>query len=100
LSPGPAQSPDLAQSPDGGLYRVVSEPLLSKSGRVRYLVCGPMGRFALSASRDSRGKALAPFFKLSRGDGIRFRGTQRRETGWGLGDEGSIEIVESAPRLW
>ncbi len=70
---GLVQAPvEPSQVPDGGLYRVVSEPLLSKSGRVRYLVCGPMGRFALSASRESRGKALAPFFRLARGDGIRF----------------------------
>jgi SAM-dependent methyltransferase len=91
--------PEPAPSPDGGLYRVVSEPLLSKSGRVRYLVCGPVGRFALSASRESRGKSLAPFFTLARGDGIRFSGAQRRETGWGMDDESSIEIVEKTPRL-
>jgi SAM-dependent methyltransferase len=86
-------------SPDGGLYRVVSEPLLSKSGRVRYLVCGPLGRFALSAGRASRARALVPFFKLARGDGIRFTGAEKRETGWGLGDESSIEIVQETPRL-
>ena len=90
---------EAVETPDGGLYRVVSEPLLSKSGRVRYLVCGPLGRFALSASRQSRGKALAPFFTLSRGDGIRFSGTRRRETGWGMDDDSSIEVVESTPRL-
>src|SRR5208337_948809 len=49
-----ATVPPAGSSPEGGLYRVVSEPLLSKSGRVRYLVCGPMGRFALSAPRDCR----------------------------------------------
>jgi SAM-dependent methyltransferase len=98
-SAGPALMAGQAQSPDGGLYRVVSEPLLSKSGRVRYLVCGPMGRFALSASKQSRGKSLAPFFSLARGDGIRFSGTQKRETGWGLGDESSIDTVEKTPRL-
>jgi hypothetical protein len=58
-----------------------------------------MGRFALSASKQSRAKALAPFFALARGDGIRFSGTQKRETGWGLGDESSIDIVEKTPRL-
>jgi SAM-dependent methyltransferase len=96
-APGTASAP--APSPDGGLYRVVSEPLLSKSGRVRYLVCGPLGRFPLSASRVSRARALAPFFKLVRGDGIRFMGAEKRETGWGLGDESSIEVVQGTPRL-
>ena len=86
-------------SPDGGLYRVVSEPLLSRSGRVRYLVCGPWGRFALSAPRDSRGPGLKPFFGLSRGDGIRFTGSRARESGWGLDDQSSVQVVERAARL-
>jgi hypothetical protein len=94
----PATSPD-DDGPDGGLYRVVSEPLLSKSGRIRYLVCGPMGRFALSASRASRGAGIRPFFSLSRGDGIRFSGALRRETGWGLDDTGKVDVVERTPRL-
>jgi protein-L-isoaspartate O-methyltransferase len=86
-------------SPDGGLYRVVSDPLLSKSGRVRYLVCGPLGRFALSASRGIRDPGLTPFFRLARGDGIRFTGAQRRETGWGLDKGSTVEVVQRVPRL-
>jgi SAM-dependent methyltransferase len=96
-APGSLQ-PDGA-SPDGGLYRVVSEPLLSKSGRIRYLVCGPAGRFALSASRECRAAGIRPFFGLARGDGVRFSGARRRETGWGLDDESSIDVVEPTPRL-
>lgn len=42
-------------SPEGLPHRVVSDPLTSKSGRVRYLLCGQMGRFPLSAD-----KAKAP----------------------------------------
>jgi protein-L-isoaspartate O-methyltransferase len=95
-----APTSDAAPStPDGGLYRVVSEPLLSKSGRIRYLVCGPRGRFALSASRESRAAGIRPFFKLARGDGIRFAGARQRETGWGLDDESSIDVVERTPGL-
>lgn len=89
----------VSSSPDGGLYRVVSDPLLSKSGRVRYLVCGPLGRFALSAAKSERGPGLAPFFRLARGDGIRFTGAVRRETGWGLDQRSSIDVVERTPRL-
>lgn len=43
--------PPLPNSPEGLPHRVVSDPLTSKSGRVRYLVCGLMGRFPLSADR-------------------------------------------------
>jgi hypothetical protein len=95
----PAEPPVTGRSPDGGLYRVVSDPLLSKSGRVRYLVCGPVGRFALSAPRANHGAALKPFFSLSRGDGIRFTGARARESGWGLDDGSRIEIVQRIPRL-
>ena len=91
--------PAAASSPDGGLYRVVSEPLLSKSGRIRYLVCGPMGRFALSASRDCRGAGIRAFFTLARGDGIRVTGARQRETGWGLDDESRVDVVERTPKL-
>jgi hypothetical protein len=100
--PEPAHEPALTSdgaTPDGGLYRVVSEPLLSKSGRIRYLVCGPKGRFALSASRDSRAAGIRNFFSLARGDGITFAGARQRETGWGLDDDSTIEIVEPAPKL-
>jgi len=97
----PPEQPPFGQpaaSADGGLYRVVSEPLLSKSGRVRYLVCGPLGRFPLSAPKDARGPGISPFFRLARGDGIRFTGSKRRETGWGLDDDSSVEVVERVPR--
>ena len=94
-----APEPVPALTPDGGLYRVVSEPLLSKSGRIRYLVCGPMGRFALSASRGSRAVGIRSFFSLARGDGITFAGARQRETGWGLDDDSRIEVVQPTPRL-
>ncbi len=102
-APLPAESlpaePLPGAAPDGGLYRVVSEPLLSKSGRIRYLVCGPMGRFALSAPRDCRGAGIKDFFTLKRGDGIVFAGARQRESGWGLGDDSRVDIVERPPSL-
>jgi SAM-dependent methyltransferase len=85
--------------PDGGLYRVVSDPLLSKSGRIRYLVCGPLGRFALSAPKAMQSPDMKPFFRMRRGDVIRFTGAKKRETGWGLDDAGTIQIVERLPRM-
>jgi len=94
-----APVPPAQESPsaDGGLYRVVSEPLLSKSGRVRYLVCGPLGRFPLSAPKDARGPRISAFFRLARGDGIRFSGSKRRETGWGLDSDARVDVVERVP---
>ncbi len=39
------------------------------------------------------------YFRLARGDGIRFTGAQRRETGWGLDKGSTIEVVQRIPRL-
>jgi SAM-dependent methyltransferase len=94
VEPGPR----VASTPDAGLYRVVSEPLLSKSGRIRYLVCGPLGRFALSAPKACSAPGMKAFPGLKRGDLVRFHGAGRRETGWGLDDRSQIEVVARAPR--
>ncbi len=96
-SPLPAAPPD--SSPDGGLYRVVSEPLLSKSGRIRYLVCGPLGRFPLSARKDCPGPGVKPFFSLGRGDLIVMTGSVARESGWGLEETSRVEVRFRPPRI-
>ncbi len=93
---GPSSLP-AEHSPDGGTYRVVSEPLLSKSGRIRHLVCGPLGRFALSAPKSCPATGVKPFYILKRGEGIRFSGARRRETGWGLDADSRVEVVERLP---
>jgi SAM-dependent methyltransferase len=103
-APPPAEPPAGVQplsdaSPDGGLYRVVSEPLLSKSGRIRYLVCGPQGRFALSARKDCPGSGVKPFYTLKRGDIIRFAGSRSRESGWGLEESSRVEVVQRPPSI-
>jgi SAM-dependent methyltransferase len=95
----PPRSQSASPAPDGGLYRVVSDPLLSKSGRIRYLICGPMGRFALSAPKAMQSPDMKPFFRLRRGDVVRFTGAKRRETGWGLDDTGTVQIIERLPRM-
>jgi hypothetical protein len=100
--PGAEPAPPVASSdgtPEGGTYRVVSEPLLSKSGRIRYLVCGPLGRFALSAPKESPGSGVKPFYTLRRGEGISIIGARRRETGWGLEAESVVRVVERLPAV-
>jgi SAM-dependent methyltransferase len=94
-APAPSTGPS---SPDGGLYRVVSEPLLSKSGRIRYLICGPLGRFALSAPKECPAPGVKPFYLLKRGEGIRFTGAQKRESGWGLDASSTLMVDERVPR--
>jgi SAM-dependent methyltransferase len=85
--------------PSVGIYRVVSEALLSKSGRIRYLVCGPLGRFALSAARSCPAPGVKPFYSLRRGEGITISGAHRRETGWGLEENSSVTVVQRLPSV-
>ena len=92
----------ITDSPEGLPHRVVSDPLISKSGRVRYLVCGQMGRFPLSADRAQvvLPKVLPPnrdpfgvFFSLRRGDVVVFQNVEKRETGYGIQAESVLRIL-------
>ncbi|MBP7095001.1 MAG: class I SAM-dependent methyltransferase [Spirochaetia bacterium] len=90
-----ALSPDRAPSaaPEG-FRRVVSEPMLNKSGRVRYLLCDARGRVALSAKSGDPAAKDSGFFALERYDLARVTGAEARETGEGVVAGTVIERVE------
>lgn len=74
----PAGSP--RETGPGGQSRalVVSEPMLNKAGRTRYLLCGEEGRRAFSAAKDD-GRALAAGFRtLGRYDIVRITRPEAR----------------------
>ena len=97
----------ITDSPEGLPHRVVSDPLISKSGRVRYLVCGQMGRFPLSADRaqalqsertEDHRRSLSQdpfdvFFSLRRGDVVVFQNVEKMETGYGIQAESVLRIL-------
>jgi SAM-dependent methyltransferase len=72
-------------------FRVVSDPMVNKAGRVRYLVCGERGRFPLSAKRGEGFPAERTFFSLKRSDLVRIASPAVRETGEALGPGTEIE---------
>jgi hypothetical protein len=75
-------------------YRVVSEPMLNKAGRVRYLLCGQRGRFPFSARKDDRAAVAGGFFSLGRYDLIRVEAPESREGGgWGFGPATRISLL-------
>lgn len=74
-------------------FRVVSDPLLNKAGRSRYLLCGGSGRFPFSASAEDPRALKSGFAYLRRGDVIRVENPEIRESGWGLGPETRIEVL-------
>jgi SAM-dependent methyltransferase len=82
------------EAPGGeALYRVVSAPMLNKGGRVRYLVCGPEGRFPFSARKDDEHARRAGFFALERYDLLRIQDPGQREGGWGFVQGTRIERI-------
>jgi hypothetical protein len=81
----PPLSRNGADNADGeGFYRVVSDAMLNKGGRVRRLLCGEDGRFPLSVLNGSQPCARSGFDKLARGDVIRVVDPEIRENGWGV----------------
>jgi ribosomal protein RSM22 (predicted rRNA methylase) len=75
-------------------YRVVSESMLNKAGRTRYMICGQKGRVSFSGKLPpdlksaSTGEKL--FAVLKRDEVIRVYGCEDREGGIGLLKESSI----------
>ena len=78
--------------------RVVSEGLLNKAGRLRYVLCGEGGLVGLSAKRDAPFVKDGPFAGLGRYDLVEIEGAERRETGLGLLRESRLDI-HAAPRV-
>ncbi len=79
--------------------RIVSEPMLNKAGRIRYLVCTETGLKTVSAARtDSHAETLG-FFGLKRGDLVRFSTLQAREGvfNYGLSEKTSLHFIMKAP---
>jgi SAM-dependent methyltransferase len=75
------------RSAGGNFFRVVSEAMLNKGGRLRRLVCGTDGRFPLSVAADSVDSERTGFPSLRRGDIVSIENPQVRENGWGIGTE-------------
>jgi len=83
----------LVSTESRGDYRVVSAPMLNKGGRVRYLICGPAGRFPFSARKDDQAARQAGFFDFRRYDLLRISSPEIREGGWGFGPSTRLGVL-------
>ncbi len=88
----PESRPPRGAGPD--VFRVVSERMLSKSGRLRLFICNERGRFTLSAKPRGDEPWLETFLSLRRYDAVRVRGAEERENGLGLVAESGLEKVD------
>lgn len=80
--PSLVEAPDFCLATETGLANicalVVSEPMLNKAGRVRYVLCDGKARFTLSAKNGDPNAAAQGFFDLKRYDKIKIAGAQVR----------------------
>lgn len=91
--PNPKETPSSTTTKDPtllGPFRVVSEPMLNKAGRTRFILCGPSGRIAFSAKEGEGYPAEKQFFSLYRSDSIFILKPIQREQALALGPETRI----------
>ncbi|HQN03341.1 MAG TPA: small ribosomal subunit Rsm22 family protein [Rectinema sp.] len=81
--------------------RIVSEPMLNKAGRVRYIVCTNSAlRVTISALRYDPTAENLGFFGLGRGDLIAANGLEiRGESHFGIAPCSQLEVLMRAPRI-
>ena len=65
--------------------RIISEPMLNKAGRLRYIVCTAKGLATLSAKAGDPIAEAMGFFALGRGDGIEVDAAETRSDGASFG---------------
>jgi SAM-dependent methyltransferase len=93
-----ARTPSDASRPLANDRRVVSEPMLNKAGRLRYVLCGAGRLETLSARADDADTRAREFIGLRRGDILRAEGLEVRQGGgFGLLPESRLEVVARAP---
>ncbi len=64
--------------------RVVSDAMLNKAGRTRFVLCDGKRRFSISAKKGERLDAEREFWNLSRGDLIAVTGAEARKSEGGV----------------
>ncbi|MCD4814081.1 small ribosomal subunit Rsm22 family protein [bacterium] len=79
-----------------GSFLIVSEPMLSKNKRIRFIGCGPAGRLGLALHPKNRAASNALFFTLKRGDHIRIHDYECQENGIRLHQGSGVEVLSRA----
>jgi hypothetical protein len=95
--PGTDDSEEKMQSVQSVTARVVSDAMLNKSGRIRYLLCDGHARFAFSAKKGDTAAQSAGFFTLHRYDVIEIISPEVRgeheNTAYGFGSATELHII-------
>ena len=85
-----------------GELRVVSDGMLNKSGRVRFLLCDGKKRFPISAKNGDSHATTLGFFSLQRYDAIVVKNPElrgdKKTLSWGISPATEIQVTPFAPR--
>jgi SAM-dependent methyltransferase len=97
LAPESVLSGEPDEAPSGD-RRVVSEPMLNKAGRLRYVLCGAGRLETISGSAGDDDLRAKGFMDLRRGDVVRPRGLESRPGGgFGLVPASELDLRARAP---
>jgi len=86
------QSSATANSITNEKFTVVSDAMLNKSGRIRFMLCDGNKRFSLSAKKDDERAKKIGFFELKRYDKIEIKNPEIREENFGIKEDTAIII--------
>ena len=87
---------EISENPRCISGRIVSEAMLNKAGRVRFLLCTGSRRVAISAKKDDPHAAEIGFFALKRLDFVQFSCLEERGDAFGIADETTLKKCRGA----
>jgi len=77
------------------VFRIVSDRMLSKNGKIRFIACHQEGRISLSLPSVEAGPGNQDFLNLRRGDLIEVTDLERTENGFKLNADSRVKFINS-----
>jgi len=82
-------------SSDRRIFRIVSDRMLSKNGKIRFIACHQDGRISLSLHPSETSHFNKDFPDLKRGDLVRINDLEQAEKGFKLRSDTKVEVIYS-----
>jgi SAM-dependent methyltransferase len=79
---------------DQNVFRIVSDKMLSKNGKIRFIACHQEGRVSLSLHPSETNQGNQAFLNLKRGDLIKVANWERTENGFKLHMDSTLKIYQ------
>ena len=83
----------VSTSPDQQTFRIVSDKMLSKNGKIRFIGCHQEGRVSLSLHPTEIQPGNRAFLNLKRGDLMKIAGLEKTDKGYKLHADSSVKIM-------